>query len=337
MKKLGQAIVAFLLAYAVASLVVIVIVLEEPGYYLLKGVGYYQRTGRVVRTEEGYHFDKNVSVEDQTLKSGKSGVSQIVLLGDSYTAAHQVPISESFAGILTKSLGENPVPLGVVNAGTDGGDPAQYIGELPWILSHCKVRYAAMIVNENDFVRDLPTQNGYWYLERGTNNFLQLKTHGEEKFIERSSRFRVLYWPTKHGIWPLALERMAESSPSEGQKHSGESRRRQDPFLADSIRWVVSKFRTLSSCGSILFIPTVDYYGSADRESAVEALLAKECRSQNVQFHNMRSDFVTEFRKTRIPSHGFANTSPGEGHINSLGHRLIAEVLLKDIRASIVK
>jgi hypothetical protein len=331
MLKISQTIGAFLVAYSLASLVVILAVVEEPGYYLLKGVGYFQRTGRVVRTDEGYHYDSNLSVEEQVLKADRGGEGQVVLLGDSYIAAHQLPVTESVAGILSKNLASSKVPLGVVNAGTDGGDPAQYVGELPWIMNHCKVKYAAMIVNENDFVRDLPSQNGYWYLVRDSRNEIQLKTHSAEKFVERTSRFPLIYWPTKHGIWPLAMERMAESSPLEGSSRSSKRGERQDPFLADSIQWVVKNFRSLSTRGSILFIPTVNYYGSVDHESTVETELARECHRQNVPFHNMRFDFVTEFRRTRRPSQGFANTAPGEGHINSLGHRLVADFLLKDI------
>jgi len=45
----------------------------------------------------------------------------------------------------------------------------------------------------------------------------------------------------------------------------------------------------------------------------------------------MRSVYLDYFHQTGVLPHGFPNTTPGTGHINAIGHRLLAEQLSKTL------
>ena len=46
----------------------------------------------------------------------------------------------------------------------------------------------------------------------------------------------------------------------------------------------------------------------------------------------MTDRFVKEYEENHIIPYGFSNTTPGDGHINSAAHKMIAEELAKVIR-----
>jgi hypothetical protein len=54
----------------------------------------------------------------------------------------------------------------------------------------------------------------------------------------------------------------------------------------------------------------------------------KACDDNNIRVVDMRPVFVEYYTKeTKLP-YGFANTKPGNGHLNKLGHKLVAESLI---------
>lgn len=48
------------------------------------------------------------------------------------------------------------------------------------------------------------------------------------------------------------------------------------------------------------------------------------CRQNGIVFVNMEEDFIEHYRETNELPHGFINTKPGDGHLNRIGHELIA-------------
>ncbi len=79
----------------------------------------------------------------------------------------------------------------------------------------------------------------------------------------------------------------------------------------------------------IVFHPTLTY----DNDNNVHALyntkderiLREFCEEKGIVFVNMEQEFIDCYKSSSKLPHGFSNTTPGNGHLNSTGHRLIAE------------
>ena len=59
------------------------------------------------------------------------------------------------------------------------------------------------------------------------------------------------------------------------------------------------------------------------------AAFARTCAAHGIGFVNMADPFNAYFAETRQLPRGFANTPPGEGHINAAGHFLVARAVLE--------
>ena len=68
-------------------------------------------------------------------------------------------------------------------------------------------------------------------------------------------------------------------------------------------------------------------------EPALAELMSAVCEEQGVLFVDTRDQLLTVYREQALLPTGFSNTAPGTGHINALGHRLIAEALYAAITA----
>ena len=55
------------------------------------------------------------------------------------------------------------------------------------------------------------------------------------------------------------------------------------------------------------------------------------CEEAGVIFVDMTQPFTDEYQRSKSLPHGFANTSPGVGHLNKTGHELIAQALSEEI------
>ena len=56
------------------------------------------------------------------------------------------------------------------------------------------------------------------------------------------------------------------------------------------------------------------------------------CAKNDIVFVDMTDRFVKEYEENHIIPYGFSNTTPGDGHINSAAHKMIAEELARVIR-----
>ena len=72
-------------------------------------------------------------------------------------------------------------------------------------------------------------------------------------------------------------------------------------------------------------------YLISPQDSSID-LFKKTCGEHGIYFVNMFDDFCREYDDNHELPHGFTNTAIGVGHLNTLGHRLIADKLGNVIR-----
>ena len=86
----------------------------------------------------------------------------------------------------------------------------------------------------------------------------------------------------------------------------------------------------------IVYDPVVytDETGAGYTDTAPVDLTAMEtaCRENGIQFIDLTDSYLTGFNDQHRLPYGFANTSPGSGHMNAWGHRLFAQAVYETIR-----
>ena len=63
-----------------------------------------------------------------------------------------------------------------------------------------------------------------------------------------------------------------------------------------------------------------------------EEYYKKVCTANDIVFIDMTDRFLQEYNEEHIIPYGFANTTPGDGHVNERAHEMMAEELAKVIR-----
>ena len=86
----------------------------------------------------------------------------------------------------------------------------------------------------------------------------------------------------------------------------------------------------------ILYHPTitVDKEGKASAvadDEETKRAFTEACAGNGIIFADMSDMFLKEYENEHVLPHGFMNTSPGTGHLNRTGHRLIAAKLAEII------
>ena len=78
----------------------------------------------------------------------------------------------------------------------------------------------------------------------------------------------------------------------------------------------------------IVFHPTLSIYSKNNVTSNYNiedmGVFEDACKQNGIIFVNMENDFINNYYSTYELPHGFINTKPGEGHLNRIGHELIA-------------
>ena len=66
-------------------------------------------------------------------------------------------------------------------------------------------------------------------------------------------------------------------------------------------------------------------------ENKAMQLFEEACEDNQIDFIDMREDFCNYYEKNAVLPYGFMNTSPGTGHLNKVGHQIIADRLTKEL------
>lgn len=78
---------------------------------------------------------------------------------------------------------------------------------------------------------------------------------------------------------------------------------------------------------------TVEELKNARCENNVRAVwLEKACLENEIDFINVKQDFLEEYLDSNSLPYGFYNTEMGSGHLNKTGHKIIAKRLLEELQ-----
>jgi lysophospholipase L1-like esterase len=323
-----KAALAVVLAVVIWELLLGQLILQKPTSRTDPVLGRIYGQGLYVQGKEGYGRTvlNELGLRGPSLKEQPLGAQRVLVLGDSYTQAMQVADHAAFPQRLHELLGEDTE---VVNAGREGASPADYIALADYNQQTFNPDVVVVQLNEADFTRDLLSKNQTFYYEKTAQGYTLEENKAAVSSNALATRFASLQGVLNFSVIRVVLERVeamrsgashevAETAPVETDKWG-------DGSLE---QFIVQELKRTYTTPLLLYIPEMDYF-SEDFAAAnpTEQYLYEAAREAGVPFISLRSDFVTRFSRYDETAHGFANTQPGMGHMNALGHKIAARRL----------
>ncbi len=286
------------------------------------------REGVIVASDEGFgrvEFSK----EGFRMPTPPKDLSpKVLILGDSYAEALQVGPGKDLASVMMASLEEQGIKAGVWNAGASGRSPAHYLALSAHYQKTLSPDLVVIQLNASDFNDDLDRlAEGFGFEAEGDGwKLVTPKAPPGSSTVDLLMRSSVLYITgTRMKGGGGGHGAPAKKTPEEIEKERQEKAAKKARFAA----WLVPQLAAAYPSLAITYIPSYDYFAKGGVPEPEEAALEEACAKAGIPFVNGREAFRRGFEETGEPGHGFSNTTPGTGHINATGHRILGQELAK--------
>lgn len=292
---------------------------------------------RYLQSAEGwgvYTANRHGFLDDDVDTTGARRVA--VLFGDSFGQGLQVRDDERFS-----EVAERLVPrLEVLNAAAAGRNPFHYALFAPrfqaafdpeWLIVELNdgdlsemedARVNAETFAEFEATRDAPpayavppTRTGLRRLARRS----ALLTFLDSRIGRLTRREKDRLSQKLRGVQPDLTDVVALPATPRAEA------------LLDSL---VGEVRRVNRHVVLVYVPHLHYF----RDPPVPAYPARRAwfhalaARHGLPLVDPTDEMLEDFRRTREPLHGFANTQPAAGHLNARGHRVLGECLARELR-----
>jgi hypothetical protein len=326
---------AFIVALLVWELLLSQLILQKPTSHTHAILGRIYGQGLYVQGKEGYGRTvlNELGLRSPSLKEEplQASAQRVLVLGDSYTQAMQVSDSAAFPQQLNELLGDYTQ---VINAGREGASPADYIALAEYNQQTFNPDVVVVQLNEADFTRDLLSDNQTFYYQKTDQNYTLEENKAVVSSNALATQFSGLQSVLNFSVVRVVLERIEAMRSNEGHEVTAPTPVATDKWGDGSLEhFIVQELQRTYKTPVLLYIPEIDYF-SEDyaKVQPTEKYLYEAARDAGVTFISLRPDFVSRYNRTHETAHGFANTQPGIGHINTLGHSIAAERLARTLQ-----
>lgn len=343
-----KALAAIFLAALVWELVLSVTLLRRPDVVRDGPYGTaYAPGGLMLVGTEGYAWNRFDSLGfNNSEESLNAPDSPIVVLGDSFTEALQLPRERNFCSLVEAETG---VP--VINLGFSGNSAADWLMNAEAVRDDFDPGVVVIVFTNSDFLDDATEDSKAVYIAPTQDGFKLVKTEGsgrrlrvlKDRAISLSSLMGRSYLRMRElsaappGKRPFFSARPVFSWRAEGDAVGPVQSVPLTELTADQkrlVRWELSEFRRIF--GDRLRLLYVDRAHSLTSMGVVQRQpgpLTQEldslCEEFQIPLATTQAGFTEYFEKTGQLPYGFQNYIPGLGHLNHQGHRLVAEALVE--------
>lgn len=266
-----------------------------------------------------------------------AGAETGVLVGDSYLMALQVPDEETIGSRIERMARAQGTPLNVRQYGKANALATAYVAMAPEIMQRWDPTWVVVVINANDLLlgalkgwppsrlRADTTLEATAPLDpplpdrRGWKASLVTSLH---RLLLSSSLAYELYYRLK-----LVLPKADPEPAPPGSVV--------DSAAADSARLIPrATVRSLRRAfGDRLLIAYLAYARTASSApDSMEARVLAACWQERVDCVSTKGAMQEARERTRRLPYGFANTAPdGRGHLNALGHAVVADVVWRGL------
>jgi len=285
---------------------------------------------------EGY--GRTTYVGDGEIASPSDTGAVIVVLGDSHTEALQVDDATKFVSVAESELRRRGRLFNLRNLGFSGGTMADYVRVGPSVMSRYHPALVVIQLSSADFGPETFDPSHVNHFAREANGSLRL-VHLDMRVGSPSLGARIKNASALINYGQLRYLRIAERRAHTAGPHGGV-----DTAPADTIRWdtVPTQLELLHSAYPdvpvilllLPFVPRLEARAIMTDDPEYERTVETVRRSIRDFPGWQVIDPLPAFRSLAgrgVLPRGFSNTRPGLGHLNEIGHRIVAERLADTI------
>ncbi len=277
----------------------------------------------LVHGTEGYGIiktDKNGYVNPE----GTLGESYVLCMGSSHTQGKELLFDKNYSTLLNEHFSKKEGELAVYNIACDGNFLPSLIKHFPAAVQAFPGASAVTIeISSIDFSpEELEGALNQANYEESVSVESLVQSMG---FVEKIKILIKEYFP----LVSLIKSKLETSSAGNSDIVSGEyDVERATIALDKALKTIRSQYD-----GEIIFIYHTQTILMKDgsvtfaNEKLWDAF-EKICSENNIQILDMRPIFLESYNNEKAVPYGFLNSKPGNGHLNALGHRLIADALI---------
>jgi lysophospholipase L1-like esterase len=288
---------------------------------------------RLVSSSEGHSVRRTNSMGllDDELREPRPAC-RVLLVGDSYAEALEVPKDSCFADVAERSLPGTEI----VNAGLSGRSPLDYA---EWIETQ------GAQLNPDVIVVEISDARLTWLLQPAALKRLAsppVPGVNEPAPVESAPRRFMRQCMRRSALVTLAWRRLTLLAADQGaalSRRFNATRGRSaptvsgvdDPRLPAILDGLHTRIARHAPRVVYLYIPHLEYFapGVPETNPEVARLLGDLCARRGAGFLDAADAMRAEFLRTGQPVHGFPNSVVGSGHINAAGHRVVGEALAR--------
>ena len=256
----------------------------------------------------------------------------ILVVGDSYTEARQVALAERFTDRLGARLGRR-----VYNAGHTGWSPINAVAFITAERATFAPATVIVQVSGND-LGDIVTPRRPHVVEQGSGLAIAWPDRVKRGTARRITDLRLALSRSAFAADLLSASlTLLGGGRGDDEGDAGASKAgactEPDPRVARALPWLVGELAKTHPDVRLLYLPLLEYHGGCvDTCAAGRDLYRRAAELAHVPLIDVTDALCARFRATRQPLHGFWNTVPGTGHLNSEGHAVVADVLAAALR-----
>ncbi len=304
----------------------------------------YQPGSDLFQAKEGFtHLHFNALGLNDREPARKGGRCRVLVIGDSYTAALQVPQDQNFT-----SVAERLDPhLDVVNGGRDGlflGDMHKVAARL---LPQLRPDLVVYVISERAVETDIALPGFSVIVDPRSGAIVDavMQVEGQESLkrifgpvLSRSAlatRLSAQFKPMvvdligqidswRHGLSSFGEAQAAQAAPGRASVPA--------PSDVEVLTFIFRRFRAQAPA-ALLYINGLSYAphrkaAVAATSSAAEVVAVRAATRAGVSFHDTGEYLVESLARTGQPPFGFNNALLPGGHLNAAGHAAVGHALL---------
>jgi hypothetical protein len=269
-----------------------------------------------------------------------AGAPSGILIGDSFVEALQVNDDETMGSQIERISAAANSPVNVRQYGWGGTSIATYLAVSEAINKKWDPEWVAVLFNDDDFTEQSFSTGRFWKMEidqlSGQIRVVPVPRTGSslDPILARvgltSSDLRS--WLNRSTLGYLSVEKYLLSTGDNRNSSvelpdTGAELEKQKVVATEMVR---SLKHAYPKGLLVVFVPQMDAT-SENTPLPIEQILASTCQDQDVDFLSTRSAMIDLRDRNHTLPEGFVNTVPGGGHLNRLGHQIVANEIWRVI------
>jgi len=261
----------------------------------------------------------------------------VLVLGDSFTEALMTEDDRVFTAVAERLLAGAGMARPVLNAGRSGASVADYVAFAPRHLSRFNPAWTVVQVSDPDFGAEAWT-NARAHFERTPSSDLAVTTNvAEDEGTLRRALRATRNWFALPGFVYRRWKELAQAQAAEPPLFRAGSARRSGGDaggLAETDYLVEKQLDALARAYAgrltVLYLGTLEA-GAPLRASDTEARVRAHCATRGIRLVSPRAAYPGLVSTGSSPF-GYPDVPWNTGHLNDLGHRVVAERLAEEVK-----